>query len=187
MNRPQRSHEGLWQLTVISPDLVLTLLARCSIVPLWLPYSCLVLIIPIQTWGLSLKGCGAHSEQTLVQLKVYTSQSLKLRLWRLLHCRSNLLVQPLSYGHDGVELFHLFGGNGEQPSQLRVDRAAHNRPLSFDLFYFLTDVLDSKSQQQRLGHLWHIALEHQQQQHFTLKLQRTRGQLWVLPGTRAEL
>lgn len=53
---------------------------------------------------------GAHSEQTSVQLKVYTSQSLQLRLWRLLRCRSNLLIHPLSCRHDGVELFHLFWG-----------------------------------------------------------------------------
>lgn len=90
---------------------------------------------------------GAHSEQTSVQLKVYTSRSQQLRLWCLLRCSSNLLIHPLRCRHDGVELFHLFGRNREQPSQLLVDRTAHKQAIivSFLFVCFLNDLLCCES------------------------------------------
>lgn len=63
--------------------------------------------------------------EPLILLKVYTSQSLKLRLRPLFCRRSNLLVQPLGYRHDRVKLFSLFGRNGERMSQLRAYRIGH--------------------------------------------------------------
>lgn len=67
--------------------------------------------------GDSPKTAGACSGATSAQLKVYTSQSVTLTLPRLLRCRSKLLTDALSCRHDGVELFHVFGGKGEQQSQ----------------------------------------------------------------------